>query len=423
MPDHLNIFEPYRRKGPTHEDALTRAFLLVLRGVPVAHAAWLHLVDQAHRANEGSGVPHLHELSAPQVFMQTSTVPEGVERMISLVQTDEHVPVPKDAKSSERRQVLDGVVAYQDLAIVIENKPWHRNIWTGQLNVNVEEGVIHDTHVACVTWKNIVVAWSRLLEAGHLGTAETVLLNDFLDYVEEHFPALRPYSKVKLCGNDPGRLARRCKAVLEALTPEAPERVDRHRGWGHYLRLDTGGCATQIGFFPANRGRSLVLDLAPADTGAQAKVLYGSVDYEAVATLLEGERWSGQTNFHLGHVTSNLFHKPSPLTLDAYWAVWVAQRRTIRRWRKPEFDDAWAFLQQHQVVEPNLEVEWQATTTRTARKTIDIRPGIRLRWTLLVEEAVILDERGQLENVVKAAIQEVAEALNLRLPWPSSEPG
>jgi hypothetical protein len=228
---------------------------------------------------------------------------------------------------------------------------------------------------------------------------------------------------VKLCGNDPGRLARRCKAVLEALTPEAPERVDRHRGWGHYLRLDRGGCATQIGFFPSKRGRSLVLDLAPADTGTQAKILYDSVEYDAVSTLLEGERWSGRPNFHLGHVTSNLFHKRSPLTLEAYWAIWVAHRRAIRQWKRRDFEEVWAFLQQHQVVGPDLEEEWHATTTRTARKSIDVRPGIGLSWTLPVEEAVILDERGQLENVVKAAMQQAAVALNLRLPWSSSERG
>jgi hypothetical protein len=34
MIHHMNVFQPYESKDPTHEDALTRACLLVLRGVP-----------------------------------------------------------------------------------------------------------------------------------------------------------------------------------------------------------------------------------------------------------------------------------------------------------------------------------------------------------------------------------------------------
>lgn len=49
MSEYLNVFEPYERKAAHHEDALARVFPLVLRGVPVAHAAWLHLVDAAPR--------------------------------------------------------------------------------------------------------------------------------------------------------------------------------------------------------------------------------------------------------------------------------------------------------------------------------------------------------------------------------------
>ncbi|NJK31022.1 MAG: hypothetical protein HC927_00665 [Deltaproteobacteria bacterium] len=178
MSNHLNIFEPYERKGSHYEDSLTRAFLLVLRSVPVAHAAWLHLVDRAHRANDGQGIPLLHELVAPEVHMQTSRVPDDAGRVVSVVQTDEHVGISEDARRSDRRQVLDGVVGYGDLAIVIENKPWHGHIWTEQLEINIPEGAEHDPRVACVVWSDIVSAWGRLLDSGHLNTAEAVVLGD-----------------------------------------------------------------------------------------------------------------------------------------------------------------------------------------------------------------------------------------------------
>jgi hypothetical protein len=39
MRDPLNFFEPYESLPPTHENQLTRAFLIVLRLVPIARAA------------------------------------------------------------------------------------------------------------------------------------------------------------------------------------------------------------------------------------------------------------------------------------------------------------------------------------------------------------------------------------------------
>jgi hypothetical protein len=108
--DHLNIFHPYKDLAPHHENSLTRAFLIVLRSVPSAHAAWLDLVDRGHRKSNGSGVPSLHELSQAQVATQVGALPERVSRIISVLQTDEHYFAKSDVGSSDRTQVLDGVV-------------------------------------------------------------------------------------------------------------------------------------------------------------------------------------------------------------------------------------------------------------------------------------------------------------------------
>jgi hypothetical protein len=82
MAGHMNVFEPYAARAPHHEDALTRAFLLVLRAVPVAHASWLQMVDRAHRAAKGIGVPGLHELGTPDIKTQTARVESDVGRVI-----------------------------------------------------------------------------------------------------------------------------------------------------------------------------------------------------------------------------------------------------------------------------------------------------------------------------------------------------
>jgi hypothetical protein len=242
-------------------------------------------------------------------------------RVLSLVQTDEEFVRKADASPSDRRQVLDGVITYSpSLAIVLENKPSHKHIWEAQLDVSITGDAKLDPRVACVTWKEIITAWGGLLEAHHLAPAEAVLLGDFLDYVEEHFPRLRPYSKVALCGTDTERLHRRCKMILQAIAGEP--RVEKHLGWGWYIRLAEDLCAAQIGLFPLRTadGLNLVLEIDPGDTISQARVLYKSVKLEDILSLTS-RKWMVEPNLHLMHMTRGLLQTSCKLAVDEYWSA------------------------------------------------------------------------------------------------------
>ncbi|MBI4702619.1 MAG: hypothetical protein HY744_15975 [Deltaproteobacteria bacterium] len=306
-------------------------------------------------------------------------------------------------------------MVYDDLAVVVENKPRHRDIWEGQLDVNVPAGVEHDPRVATVVWESVVLAWGRLLEAGHLGTAEAVLLGDFLTYVEEHFPRLRPYSRVALCGTDEWRISRRCRAVLEAIA--GAERVQRYPGWGDFMLLDEGQTAQQVGFFPRRQedGLGPVVEIDPADTGSQAKKMYAEVSWESLAGLLADERWLGFSNFHIGHVASGLFHQAATMPLEAYFRLWASNPGAIRTWGRDEFEAAFEFLLHHGVLEERHREGWNSVTTNTARKKIGFRPGITLRWRMPLDEASMLDSRGRLEAEVRGAMEAAAKVLRLRL--------
>lgn len=415
MTKHLNIFEPYDRKGSHFEDALTRAFLLVIRSVPVAHAAWLHLVDRAHRANDGRGIPLLHELVAPDVRMQTSRVPEAAARVVSVVQTDEHVTIGDDALPSDRRQVLDGVVGYGDLAIVIENKPWHGHIYTEQLEVNLPEGAEHDPRVACVVWSDIVSAWARLLDSGHLQTAESVVIGDFLEYVEEHFPGLRPYSRIGSCGSDHGRLTRRCRALLSSIAN--PDAVLYHRGWGWYIDVETGQCARKIGLHVELGNRPLlIVEIDPGDTMGQAKILYEQISLADVDALLEQPNWDAWPNFHLLFMTASFFRPGHRHDVATYWRLWARHLDQIRQWKRDEFAQAFDFLLEMGMVTLDHRMEFESLTTATRRPSICFAPGITFQWQLPLDEAARLDDHGKLEDELVKAITQGAQALGLR--WP-----
>jgi hypothetical protein len=416
VPDHMNVFEPYVSKAPHHEDALTRAFLLVLRGVPVAHAAWLALVDRAHRANQGDGVPPLHELGTPTVETQTATVP-GVERVISLVQTDEAYFREVDATPSDRRQVLDGVVAYDDaLAIVLENKPSHRDIREAQLDVSLPAGAALDRRVACVTWKEIVAAWAGLLEARHLSPAEVVLLGDFLDYVEDRFSSLRPYSKVALCGMDTERLQRRCRMVLQGVAGEG--NVDYHRGWSWFIQLAEGQCATRVALMPkrSSKGFYLIVEIDPGDTTSQARTLYQRVSLPELH-LLCSRGWTVEPNLHLAHTTRNLLWTQVTRPVKEYWLFWTEHADWLRQWKRPEFEKVFADLVDVGLAARGDRAEFERHIVNTKRSNFNMCPGLTLRWWLPLEDAAQLDQRDGLEAAIRGAIEDAAGVLKLRLPW------
>jgi hypothetical protein len=415
--NHMNLFEPYLSKAPHHEDALTRAFLLVLRGVPVAHAAWLTLIDRAHRLNKGTGVPPLHALGTPDVVSQTGSVPDGIRRVLSVVQTDEDYFREADATPSARRQVLDGLVSYGDaLAIVIENKPSRATIWEDQLDVRVPDGAEFDRRVACVTWKDIVSAWAGLLEAGHLGAAEELLLGDFLDYVEDRFHRLRPYSNVALCGTDLGRLKRRCSAVLTSIV--SPDTVRYQKGWGWFVHVPSGRSATHIALIPRRRGTALFLmvEIDPGDTTNQARALYDSVSRDAVAALGTAG-WTVEPNLHVMYVTRNLLWTTCKLTFEEYWAFWSTHKDWIRQWRREEFEALFEALVGAQLAVTGDRAEFDRHVVNTERTTINLCPGLTMRWWLPIEDAATLDQRGGLEGAIRQAIDDASVPLSLKPQW------
>src|SRR5882672_7315900 len=122
MDSHLNFFVPYERAAAWHENQLTRALLVVLRYSPMAHQAWLHLVAPKE---------HLHELQEAEFATQrqrvlggATDIPEGeAVRGISVWLAPDATQSRAPIESSDRQQVLDGIVTYgSDLVVVIENK-------------------------------------------------------------------------------------------------------------------------------------------------------------------------------------------------------------------------------------------------------------------------------------------------------------
>ena len=122
MEHHLSVFRPYERDAK-HEDQLTRAALIVMKLVPLAHEAFLGL----------AGCERLSGLPAARFDMQTEKLvpldpdaedPEVAEVVSVFLGPHENLAETQEANlASARRARYDGVIQYgSDLLVVIESK-------------------------------------------------------------------------------------------------------------------------------------------------------------------------------------------------------------------------------------------------------------------------------------------------------------
>jgi hypothetical protein len=223
----LNFFLPFRRLEPHHENQLTRALLVVLRYSPLAHAAWLRLAVPGRE---------LHQLAAAAFRTQTRAVRYAEEAdepadLVSVFLAPE-APLTGGAvlTESDRTQVLDAVIDYGgESLVVVENKVAEDDdLQARELNTTGARVRLADGQEAVVVlWRDVIEAFIAMRERALVADAEALLLDDFLTYVENYFPALGPFRTLGLARGNRYRQHRRLRQLLgEATGLDAVTRIN-----------------------------------------------------------------------------------------------------------------------------------------------------------------------------------------------------
>jgi hypothetical protein len=128
--DRLNYFNPYQSKGEWFEDQLTRAFLVVVKMVPLALSGFLDLIREKQTAAKSERpISSFSELLNYDFgfYTQRVEVPQTTGRLISVAMTEEgwtHEAPIALIEESERNPVYDGVLCFDpEWIVIIENKP------------------------------------------------------------------------------------------------------------------------------------------------------------------------------------------------------------------------------------------------------------------------------------------------------------
>lgn len=337
-----------------HEDQLTRAALIVLKLVPLAHEAFLSL----------GGCASLSALPRPRFDMQTEhLVPLAIEtednEVTELVSvflgpheklTGNHDP----NLASERRARYDGVIQYGSrLLVVIESKLYANASEQQSLDINTKGLTCKEARLAHVRWQDLLDRWWKLTELGVLGHAEEEILSDFFDNAEDNFGDLLPYTDLERCGGNEKRLLRRLRMILEQATGLLGENYK-------------GGVATPSGeifspgahvMFPSDQvkaiqrvalsleGDHIRLGGSPGEQKIQYQKVYGDPRrVEALVALTENPGWDLKANFHIAYRNCRPEHRwypPKHLPGPVYARQWiddVQDGHARGRWRA-QIDD------------------------------------------------------------------------------------
>lgn len=401
--DHLNVFNPYENKPLNHEDQLTRALLILVKGSKFVELTFTDMIiDQMVKAECKSIPKRLTEGTAgldvvkTQIWSSTKNELSSVSgRLVSVLITDKKLEPNHRVERTDRVAVYDAIIHYKpDWIFVVENKPDHRNVWVDQMSAAFSESFEVEPQPIILTWQGIIARISTIKENELLHGAEASLAGDFLDFVADQFPELNPYDRFGLCKGNQYLLDRRCLSLMEnsKLGP-----VDYHRGWHYYIEL-TDGAAKEIALYPQalpDGDWEIRLALYPGDTINQARHFYSHLKPDK-ALALSYAGWSIRPNFHFAFRSSNLVWTSVSCSLGEYLDFWLQRVKAnkLGQVQRKDWDFLFKELSRVGMLSEQDDIQLKEKIIDTRMDRINVCPGVEFLFQWSQVDAIDLDNKG-----------------------------
>jgi hypothetical protein len=407
MDERLNVFSPYENVPPWHENQLTRALLLLLRFSPMSHQAWMHLIAPDCNLYE---LPKADFATQRQRILasELNAAADGEEiPCISVWLAPDATPIDQEVRKSDRQQILDGIVTFDgQLVVVIENKIAATAVTDQPHQINVHgNSVVFRGKPRSVSWQSLLTVFSDLIERELISGSEGMLVSDFLEFVEQHFPSIGPYSTLPRCADNVFRLRRRLENILgKALNADST----RCGGW-----CDVAGTkkVSMARLALADDGSAACLLMYPGDTLGQSRDLYADAASVNDLLALRGSGWSITPNFHWGFMATGYAWATTPLSVREYCNYWAHNMANTREVSRAEWEGYWATLEEAQIVEAADKAEFDSIFTNTSRQKAHPRPGIRCEYRWSLKDAKHLDAGNKFVKLVRDRVNELLNAL------------
>jgi hypothetical protein len=165
---------------------------------PMAHTVWLRLVAADRELQKLPGATYVTQRRAVR---EATEEDEPADLISVFLAPEEPLSGGGVVTESDRGQVLDAIIDYGgELLVVVENKIAEADDYQArQLNVTGARVHIGEGREAVVVlWRDLLDGLIALRERLLVGGAEGAVVDHFLTYVEDHFPALGPFRTLGL---------------------------------------------------------------------------------------------------------------------------------------------------------------------------------------------------------------------------------
>ena len=413
--NRLNYFNPYDSKAGSHEDQLTRAYLVILKYSSHALIAFVEYCRSEHKAAVNEKPISKNKLLKQSRGIETQKGnPEiKTDYLLSILITDSQMkPAGSSVQPSERNARYDGIITFgSDLTMVIENKPRSENVWFEQMNPsrqNLAKNTKIYSNFIVLEWKEIIKQLNNLLETAKVSGSEEMLIKDFFAFVDENKPLLNPYDGFHQCKGNAKLINRRINNLLKSIAQDE-SKVDYHQNGSSYIQTPYPEVERIcLGSKRDKNGYSITLDLCFGDSPRQAIAFYKS---NPSIRHLKNSEWSCRPNFHVSFMASNLVSFQTKKA-EPYLEFWKENVKEIRQQKKKDVPKYIKWLVDERVIDMTKESEEQLNKkfTKTAMPTLNICPGFVIACTFNSSIAEELDKNDKLKFVL---VEKIKEALKV----------
>jgi len=403
--DHLNIFNSYKSKPNNHEDELTRSFLVMLKNIPMVQVMFFEMVRREVAELRIDSILK-GDLSVEEVYTQlsnsnkifTSNLVEG-RTLLSIIVSDDKLESQVKVQNDDRQARYDGVILCNPCWLfIIENKPSKDNIWLRQLNPNISDDI--DVTIVdkpcCLSWRNIIAGLNLMIQNKMVRGLERIMIEDFIEYVDNEYSWLNPYTTFGVCKDDLYLLNRRCISVMASCDIEGVStEVKYHKGWKYYI--ESGKNTIKKIALDANKGLSdwtIDLWLYAGDTMNSARETFEKLDIDKLLQL-QNQGFEVSKNFHISYRSTNLLWFDGNLSIEDYLKFWKKEYKNLKQVKRADFNKLFDNLEKDQMIIPEDRIIIQEEIFSKNYDKLNICPGFLLRYSWNSQTAITLDKRNK----------------------------
>lgn len=413
--NHLNVFNPYRNKSNYHEDELTRAFLILLKKIPMIQGMFIDLIrNEMIEKKCNDIIPSLFQKEAyiysvnTQISNSNEIFKQAIgRRVVSIVISDDRLIQDTEIKNSSRKARYDCVILYEPSWIfVIENKPSVKSIWLEQLNPNVDESIEIEENIITLSWREIIEKLNSLVENKLLMGLEEDYIIDFIEYIDYEFPKLNPYTTLAMCKDNEYLITKRCISIMEGINLG---KVEKHRGWKYFIRVNDD-VTQKITVYPTKRDNDwyITLDISAGPIMSKARNYYRKLNISKLKSL-NNNMWNLIPDLHFSFKSDNLVWTTVNCDALDYAKYWKNNIEDLKQVDKDKLEDYQKnLLKEEMSIKEDLNKICDKILSK-AYKAVNVCPSLSYRYIWNKDEAITLDREGRLINEVKEKIKEAMD--------------